>query len=440
MILTRIEAAGFRNLEGLVEFGPGLNIFYGNNAQGKTNWLEAVYVLGNTKSFRTSQVRECISFSSREAILRGEIIRGSLSKEIQILIAESAKELFINGKREAVIRYLGNLDVFVFSLEEMDVIRGDPGERRRFLDRGVVTITPGFLNTIAQYNHVVKQKNRLLSEASESPRPSDFYPQVEAWNEQLVEFGAAVHTARTRYVERLNRVLDENDHGRKIFGAERITVRYKSQLEGKGDLTRFAELFRERLGVRLAAEAAAGHSLIGPHRDDLEILADDREVARYGSAGQQRSALLLLDLAQVSIYNSIYEESPVLLIDDIDAELDRGRIEALLSELEGRTQTFISTSRRAIANRYSDRASIYLVEGGRVVIDESPEAASAEVASQRAARIRAARSQATSSSDELERAVREMVLDEETNVDRAEGRVAEQAKGEHEQSIEASYE
>ena len=128
---------------------------------------------------------------------------------------------------------------------------------------------------------------------------------------------------------------------------------------------RHTRAFAERLGVRLTAEIAAGHSLIGPHRDDLEILADRREVARFGSAGQQRSALLLLDLAQVEIYNSVYEESPVLIIDDLDAELDRGRIEALLGELEGRAQTIISTSRRAIANRYRDRASVYLVESGR---------------------------------------------------------------------------
>jgi DNA replication and repair protein RecF len=134
-------------------------------------------------------------------------------------------------------------------------------------------------------------------------------------------------------------------------------------------LDHFAELFRERLALRLKAEIEAGHSLIGPHRDDLEILADGREVSRYGSAGQQRSALLLLDLAQVSIYNQIYDERPVLLIDDIDAELDRGRIEALLSELEGRTQTFVSTSRRAIANRYRDRASVYYVERGRAMIE-----------------------------------------------------------------------
>jgi len=371
MLLTRMEASGFRNLEGFAEFGSSLNIFYGDNAQGKTNWLEAIYVLGNTKSFRTSQLRECIAFEQQQALLRGETLRGSSSKQIQLLIAEDAKQLFVNGKREALARYLGNLDVFVFSLEEMEVIRGEPAGRRRFIDRGVMTLSPRFLNTLSRYNQVIKQKNRLLGEASNSDSASQFISEIEAWNEQLVELGSSIHNERTSYVERLNEVLEQNDHGRAIFGAERINVRYRSQLEGKGDLNRYADLFRERLAVRITAEIAAGHSLIGPHRDDLEILSDGRDVARYGSAGQQRSALILLDLAQVSIYNSTYEESPVLLIDDIDAELDRGRIEALLSELEGRTQTFVSTSRRAIANRYRDRASVYYVKRGRAVV-ESP--------------------------------------------------------------------
>jgi DNA replication and repair protein RecF len=408
MLLTRIEASGFRNLEGFAQFGPGLNIFYGDNAQGKTNWLEAIYVLGNTKSFRTSQLKDCVGFGYQQGILRGETLRGSVSKQIQLLIGESTKELYVNGKREAVIRYIGNLDVFVFSLEEMEVIRGEPTQRRRFLDRGIVATTPAYLNSLSRYNHIIKQKNRLLSEAAKSDNPVSFISQVEAWNEQLVEFGTVIHNARVDYVERLSRVLDQNDHGRAIFGAERVSVRYQSQLEGKGDLENFGPLFRERLALRLQAEIGAGHSLIGPHRDDLEILADNREVGRFGSAGQQRSALLLLDLAQVSIYNSIYEESPVLLIDDIDAELDRSRIEALLSELEGRTQTFVSTSRRAIANRYRDRATVFYVERGRAV-----EEAERSVKIVTAAGNEHAHDISESPMSDLERAVREMTISRE---------------------------
>ncbi len=170
--------------------------------------------------------------------------------------------------------------------------------------------------------------------------------------------------------------------------------------------------------MRLPAEAVAGHALIGPHRDDLEILADGREVARFGSAGQQRSALLLLDLAQVSIYNSIYEESPVLLIDDIDAELDRGRIEALLSVLEGRAQTFVSTSRRAIANRYRDRAEVFYIERGRA--QSEPREAGVKTV--------------TAAGAEQARDEREVIIGpREDSPGPAEDR------GDHEQSIEASY-
>ena len=369
MHLTRIEASGFRNLEGFVDPGSGLNIFYGDNAQGKTNWLEAIYVLGTTKSFRSSQLRDAVRFGETQALLRGTIARGSLEKQIQLLIDESSKKLFVNAKRETLVRYLGNLDVFVFSLEEMEIIRGEPSHRRRFIDRGVVTLSPTFLNTLSQYNQVIKQKNRLLGEASESDRPQSYRPQLEAWNEQLIEHGSAIHESRVSYVAKLQQVLETSDQGRGIFGAERIRVRYRSQLEGKGDLNRFEQLFRERLELRIDAELAAGHSLIGPHRDDLEVTADGHEVGRFGSAGQQRSALLLLDLAQVTLYTDTYVESPVLLIDDIDAELDRGRIEALLSELEGRTQTFISTSRRSIANRYRDRSAVYLVENGKAAAE-----------------------------------------------------------------------
>jgi recombinational DNA repair ATPase RecF len=227
-------------------------------------------------------------------------------------------------------------------------------------------------------------------------------------------------------------VLGQNDHGRAIFGAERINVRYRSQLEGKGDLSQFAGLFRDRLAIRLQAELAAGHSLIGPHRDDLEILADGREVGRFGSAGQQRSALLLLDLAQVSIYNFIYEESPVLLIDDIDAELDRSRIEALLGELEGRAQTFVSTSRRAIANRYRDRAAVFYAERGRAIREAQGEEPSVKIVT--AAGEQKAHDEQEAPVSELERAVREMTISREEETSGPAG-----DKGDHEQSIEASF-
>lgn len=380
MLLTSVEAYGFRNIEGRVEFGPGLNILWGQNAAGKTSFLEAIYTLANTKSFRTSVLREAVRFGEAEAIVRGEVRRGTLERQLQMRVTPRGKEFYVNGKRETPVDYIAQLDAIVFSFEEMGVVRGEPAERRRFLDRGVVGVNPPYLRTISHYNHLIKQKNRLLRDASEAEgvdagRASRMRETLEQWNEQLVEAGAAIHRARTNYVVRLERALADN-----LFG-EPVAIRYRSTFEGKGDLDDYETLFRERLALRFEAELASGHALIGPHRDDLEIEVRGRDASRFGSAGQQRSALLILDLAQVGVYYEVYEDYPVLLIDDIDAELDRGRIDRLLGHLEGKAQTFISTSKEAIARDYGERAAVFRVEAGRIAPSgDSPEGASAHEA------------------------------------------------------------
>jgi DNA replication and repair protein RecF len=153
---------------------------------------------------------------------------------------------------------------------------------------------------------------------------------------------------------------------RQLFERRDVTTRYVSSLEGKGDLSDYESLLRARIGVRLPAEVSAGHALIGPHRDDLEILLDGREMRAYGSSGQQRSALLLLDLAAISLYNSSANDHPVFIIDDVDAELDEGRIKRLLEYLENRTQTFITTSKRSHVEGFFSRANVYEIEEGKV--------------------------------------------------------------------------
>jgi DNA replication and repair protein RecF len=365
MHLRRIEASNFRNLIGEVEFSPGLNVIYGANAQGKTNWLEAIYLLATTKSFRTAHPREVIHHDAREAILRGTVARGNLTKDLQLLITDSTKQTFINGKREAVARYLGNLDAIAFTSDEMQIVRGAPEARRRFLDRGVFFTLPSYLGTLNEYNRVLKQKNALLREASEAEDQVKYFDLIQPWNDQLVALGAEIHVARVNYVEQLRAHLNPG-----LFQAEQIAIRYKSSLEGKGDLNDYANLLRERLNLRLKNEIAVGYSLVGPHRDDLEILFDGYEIARFGSSGQQRSSLLILDLAQISVYHQCFEEYPIFLIDDIDAELDRTRIEILLNYLDGRSQTVVSTSKRTIADRYRRRARTLLIESGRAIDEE----------------------------------------------------------------------
>ncbi|HMB28568.1 MAG TPA: DNA replication and repair protein RecF, partial [Blastocatellia bacterium] len=306
MRLKRLEATNFRNLTGTIEFSPGLNLIYGANAQGKSSWLEAVYLLATTKSFRTSYPKEVITHNAGEAILRGSVARGNLAKDLQLLVTESAKQTFVNGKREAVARYLGSLNAIAFTADEMQVVRGAPEARRRFLDRGIFFTLPAYLGTLNEYNRVLKQKNALLREASEAADPLKFHDMIQPWNDQLVALGSEIHQARVNHVDQLRAHLNPG-----LFQAEAIAIRYKSSLEGRGDLGDYANLLRERLGLRLKNEIAIGYSLVGPHRDDLEILCDGQEIARFGSSGQQRSALLILDMAQISVYYQVFEEYPI---------------------------------------------------------------------------------------------------------------------------------
>jgi DNA replication and repair protein RecF len=361
MHLQRLEAINFRNLTGAIEFSPGLNLVYGANAQGKSSWLEAVYLLATTKSFRTSHPREVITHGAGEAILRGTVARGNLTKDLQLLVTGNVKQSFVNGKREAAARYLGNLNAIAFTADEMQVVRGGPEARRRFLDRGIFFTLPAYLGALNEYSRVLKQKNALLREASEAENPLKFHDLIQPWNDQLAALGAEIHLARVNHVDQLRAHLNPG-----LFQAEEITIRYKSSLEGRGDLGDYSNLLKERLNLRLRNEIAAGYSLVGPHRDDLEILSDGYEIARFGSSGQQRSALLILDIAQISVYYQLFEEYPIFLIDDLDAELDRTRIEILLNHLDGRSQTIVSTSKRTIAERYSHRARTLLVQSGRV--------------------------------------------------------------------------
>jgi DNA replication and repair protein RecF len=322
-------------------------------------------LLATTRSFRTNHPKEVICHGAKEAILRGTVVRGNLSKDLQLLITESTKQTFINGKRESVARYLGNLEAIVFNADEMEVVRGAPEARRRFLDRGVFATLPSYLGTLTEYNKVLKQKNAMLREASDASDVTKYFDLIEPWNDQLVALGTEINNARVKHIERLRERLQPE-----LFQNEQITIRYKSSLEGKGDLGDYARLFAERLKLRMKNEIALGYSLIGPHRDDLDIFSDGYEIAKFGSSGQQRSALLILDLAQMTVYHDSFEEYPIFLIDDFDAELDRKRIEILLDYLDGKSQTIVSTSKRIQADRYREKAATFLVQSGCVIQEQ----------------------------------------------------------------------
>jgi DNA replication and repair protein RecF len=362
MILESIEAHHFRNLSGTILWGAGLNIIFGNNGEGKTNWLEGIYLLSRTKSFRTQRLQELIRFSEEMAFVRGHVSSGELLRDLQVTLQGNTKSISINGKREQLVRYLGQLQVFAFTSDELEVVRGMPEARRRFIDRGVASLRPGYVQTLSNYKKVLKQKHRILQDSIETGLGlMETENLVTPWNEQLVKLGHQIHHSRTDYIEKINEVLE-----RRLFERRDLQIRYVSSLEGKGDLRDYEALLDRRLRLRLEAELSAGRALIGPHRDDLEILLEGHEMRAYGSAGQQRSALLLLDLAAISVYNSWHDEYPVFLIDDVDAELDEKRINSLLEYLEGRTQTFITTSKRSHVQSFMSRASVFEINDGMI--------------------------------------------------------------------------
>ncbi|HEV2884406.1 MAG TPA: DNA replication and repair protein RecF [Pyrinomonadaceae bacterium] len=366
MILDFVEATNFRNLSGKIFWGSGLNIIYGNNGQGKTNWLEAIHLLARTKSFRTQRLQEAIRFGEDTSFVAGRVSsQKDLHRDLQINLRENTKSIWVNGKRETLTRYLGQLQVFSFTADQLEVVRGMPEARRHFVDRGVASLRPAYVRTVSDYNKVLKQKNRILQDAAEHENPIEFSRDLLApWNEQLIVLGSEIHCARADYVERLGAALE-----RKLFEPTELQIRYLSSLEGKGDPDNYQAALRERLELRLGSEVAAGRALVGPHRDDLGILLEGREIRVYGSSGQQRSALLLLDLAAISVYNSWHQEYPLFLVDDLDAELDEKRIKLLLEYLEGRTQTFITTSKKGHVGGFLSKANVYEIAAGAAALE-----------------------------------------------------------------------
>jgi DNA replication and repair protein RecF len=361
MLLESLEAQNFRNLNGKILCGKGLNIIFGENGHGKTNWLEAIYLLATTKSFKTAKLTETICFGEELAIVRGLVQQSAeIHRNLQVFLQGNTKTLSVNNKKETINRYLGELHAVVFNSDELEIVRGSAEARRKFLDGGIVSIYPPFVQTLADYNRVVRQKNSLLQSAQDSGFSLEKTAELlEPWNEQLIHLATRIHKARIRYVERLNEVLEK-----KLFGKEEVSIRYASSLEGKGDLSDYAALLEERLTLRVQAELASGYSLIGTHRDDLEISFDGHNLRKYGSSGQQRSALLILQLATVSVYFEQNKEYPLFLLDDIDAELDYKRIGQLLEFLSDKTQTFVTTSKESFIEKFGANAEIFTIENG----------------------------------------------------------------------------
>ena len=332
MYISTLKLENVRNYDSLdLEFSPGTNLFYGDNAQGKTNILEAVYFCGTTRSHRTARDSELIRFGAQEAHLRMEMNRETAAYRIDVhLKSGRAKGIAINGVPIRKAQELIGLGHFVFfSPEDLGIIKNGPSERRRFLDMELCQLDRIYVSSLASYNRVLQQRNRLLKDLSF--RPQDMGT-LDVWDEQLVRYGSVLIRSREKFVERLGEII-RPIHRKLSGGREELETGY----EKNTDIDGFAENVRKCREKDLLLKTTG----CGPHRDDLSFSVNGIDIRKYGSQGQQRSAALSLKLAEISLVKESTGDLPVLLLDDVLSELDTSRQRHLLDSI-GSIQTFIT--------------------------------------------------------------------------------------------------
>ncbi|HET8799135.1 MAG TPA: DNA replication and repair protein RecF [Thermoanaerobaculia bacterium] len=334
MILDKLTTENFRNLAITdAEFHPRSNILVGRNGQGKTNLLEAIYFLATTKSFRTPRLASLFQFASRNIFVSGTLRRDGLTRTLSVGFESGEtkrRALMINGEKVTLPVYLNAMHVFAYSASRLDVIRGTPEERRRFLDRGIASVSPAYLEQLTRYARVLRQRNALLAEIA---LRRQLLGSLDAWDNELMVAAAAVHRARAAYGEDLAAVFGEivQRHGYHVANVE---MAYRPSLT-------------DDLAGRRKEELRARMSLAGPQRDAIEFLVDGRPAAEVLSGGEQKMIVLFLKFAKLELFRRRYEDAPLLLLDDIDAELDLEILQQLLNNLPVATQVFATSAKEA---------------------------------------------------------------------------------------------
>ena len=322
MYIESIHLNNFRNYEALdLEFDKGTNILYGDNAQGKTNVLEAVYLCGTSKSHKGSKDKELIRFDNEEAHIRMMVRKNDISYKIDMHLRKNrAKGVAINGLPIKKAReLLGVANLVFFSPEDLNIIKNGPGERRRFLDMELCQLDKIYLTDLGNYNHIVNQRNKLLKDLYMQPSLKDT---LDVWDMQMVNYGNRIIEKREAFVEELNEIIREI-HSNLTGGSEHLEVIYEPNVR-KGELEEAVYRNRER-DIRMKLSSA------GPHRDDFCVKANGIDIRRFGSQGQQRTAALSLKLSEIYLVKKRIQDTPVLLLDDVLSELDSSRQTYLLN-------------------------------------------------------------------------------------------------------------
>ncbi|MCF2970369.1 DNA replication/repair protein RecF [Synechococcus sp. Nb3U1] len=374
MYLRSLHLRHFRNYSDQgIHFGSPKTILVGDNAQGKTNLLEAVELLATLRSRRASRERELVSNDSPQAQIAATIERLGVAHELVMDLRSSGRRsLKVNGqplRRQS--EFLGQVNAVLFSSLDLELVRGGPESRRNWLDGVLTQLEPIYTGLLEHYRKVLKQRNALLK-AQRDPAghfSTDVATEMAFWNDELATAGSRIMRRRARLLQRLD-PLAEHWHQAISGGRETLKLTYRPQVPLPDPQTT-AEVvqaqFMQEIQAKATAELALGSSLVGPHRDDVEMSINDSAARAYGSQGQQRTLVLALKLAELELIEQVIGEPPLLLLDDVLAELDLHRQNQLLDAIQSRVQTLVTTTHLGSFDaRWLRAAQIVQVQGGQL--------------------------------------------------------------------------
>lgn len=367
MFLKKIVLHHYRNYDQLeVQIGSRINLFIGPNAQGKTNLLESIHVLALSKSHRTHQDRELIQWNQSHALLQGEVEKKYGNCRLDLSISAQGKKAKINGlEQKKLSQYIGSMNVVLFAPEDLEIVKGSPGVRRKFLDMEIGQISSSYLYDLSQFQKVLIQRNNYLKQLTPSSSKDTM---LEVWNEQFVRHSIKIMKKRQNFIQKLQ-IWANSIHAKITNGNEDLKISYAPSFTfdlNESEIVLF-EQFMIKLEQVQDQEIRRGMSLFGPHRDDLLFYINEKEVQTYGSQGQQRTTALSLKLAEIELIYEEIGEYPILLLDDVLSELDQNRQKQLIEAFEDKVQTFITATE--VENIPLDRiqeASIFYITNGNL--------------------------------------------------------------------------
>lgn len=360
MIIKSLEIADLRNYETLtISFDKGTNILYGDNAQGKTNILEAIYLSATTKSHKGSKDKEIVNFYKEEGHIRTNLEKDGVETRIDMHLRKNkSKGIAIDGQKiKKAADLLGLLNVVLFSPEDLSIIKNGPAERRRFADMELCQLDHFYLYNLNHYNKIVNQRNKLLKDMYFNPGLRET---LNIWDSQLLSFGSKVIERRTLFASQLCEIIS-GLHKKLSGGKEELIIQYEPDVS--------IEEFESKLKINQERDVKLKQTSIGPHRDDFSFIVNGIDIRKYGSQGQQRTAALSLKLSEIELVKKMTKDTPVLLLDDVLSELDSNRQNYLLNSI-GNIQTIITcTGLDEFINNRFEINKIFKVTNGSVICE-----------------------------------------------------------------------